>query len=240
MCIEAGRRVVEPQSEPLAPTPTRTGFGKLREKALASPSVWHRPRSTTSPVAVSTMAASAHHSSRRGDHSVWNSASRTQALADHAAALLFCVAVAAGAITMTYWWLAGDKEHALIRSATVLIIACSHALWLAIPLVIRNLDIARRPEQPTCQRQACANAPVIWMRSFSTRLEHSRAARQPCPLSRLRPVYPRTICFRAPPSNVIPNIHSPKSLLPRRDGGAFHHCPPLSSRLCQASVHRPW
>jgi Cu2+-exporting ATPase len=64
------------------------------------------------------------------------SGSRTQALADRAAALLFYVAVASGAITFTYWWLSGDKEHALIRTATVLIIACPHALGLAIPLVI--------------------------------------------------------------------------------------------------------
>lgn len=64
------------------------------------------------------------------------STSRTQALADRAAAILFYVAVASGAITFTYWWLAGDKEHALIRTATVLIIACPHALGLAIPLVI--------------------------------------------------------------------------------------------------------
>jgi cation transport ATPase len=46
------------------------------------------------------------------------------------------VAVASGATTLTYWWLSGDKEHALIRTATVLIIACPHALGLAIPLVI--------------------------------------------------------------------------------------------------------
>jgi len=64
------------------------------------------------------------------------SGSRTQALADRAAAILFYVAVASGAITLTYWWLAGDSEHALIRTATVLIIACPHALGLAIPLVI--------------------------------------------------------------------------------------------------------
>ncbi|HSS15636.1 MAG TPA: heavy metal translocating P-type ATPase [Candidatus Dormibacteraeota bacterium] len=64
------------------------------------------------------------------------SGSRTQALADRAAAALFYIAVAAGVITMTYWWFAGDKEHALIRTATVLIIACPHALGLAIPLVI--------------------------------------------------------------------------------------------------------
>ena len=64
------------------------------------------------------------------------SGSRTQALADRAAAILFYVAVASGAITLTFWWLSGDKEHALIRTATVLIIACPHALGLAIPLVI--------------------------------------------------------------------------------------------------------
>jgi P-type Cu2+ transporter len=64
------------------------------------------------------------------------SSSRTQALADRAAAILFYVAVVSGAITFTYWWFSGDKEHALIRTATVLIIACPHALGLAIPLVI--------------------------------------------------------------------------------------------------------
>src|SRR6202165_5084974 len=64
------------------------------------------------------------------------SGSRAQALADRAAAILFYVAVASGAITLTYWWVSGDKEHALIRTATVLIIACPHALGLAIPLVI--------------------------------------------------------------------------------------------------------
>jgi Cu2+-exporting ATPase len=64
------------------------------------------------------------------------SGSRTQALADRAAAILFYVAVASGAITLAYWWLAGDRSHALIRTATVLIIACPHALGLAIPLVI--------------------------------------------------------------------------------------------------------
>jgi Cu2+-exporting ATPase len=64
------------------------------------------------------------------------SGSHTQDLADRAAAILFYVAVASGAITFAYWWLSEDKEHALIRTATVLIIACPHALGLAIPLVI--------------------------------------------------------------------------------------------------------
>jgi len=64
------------------------------------------------------------------------SGSRAQALAERAAALLFYVAVASGVLTFGYWWSAGDSAHALTRTATVLIIACPHALGLAIPLVI--------------------------------------------------------------------------------------------------------
>lgn len=64
------------------------------------------------------------------------SGSRAQALADRAAAILFYVAIASGAITFIYWSISGDKQHATIRAATVLIIACPHALGLAIPLVI--------------------------------------------------------------------------------------------------------
>jgi Cu2+-exporting ATPase len=64
------------------------------------------------------------------------SASRAQALADRAAAVLFYVALASGALTLAFWWLQGDREGALERTATVLVIACPHALGLAIPLVI--------------------------------------------------------------------------------------------------------
>ena len=64
------------------------------------------------------------------------SGSRAQALADRAAALLFYVALAAGVITLIAWIVLGDTEGALIRTATVLVIACPHALGLAIPLVI--------------------------------------------------------------------------------------------------------
>jgi Cu2+-exporting ATPase len=64
------------------------------------------------------------------------SGSRAQALADRAAAVLFYVALAAGALTLIGWWLLGDQEGALLRTATVFVIACPHALGLAIPLVI--------------------------------------------------------------------------------------------------------
>jgi Cu2+-exporting ATPase len=64
------------------------------------------------------------------------SGSRAQALADRAAAMLFYIALTAGAVTLVVWWLLGDPEGALIRTATVLVIACPHALGLAIPLVI--------------------------------------------------------------------------------------------------------
>jgi len=64
------------------------------------------------------------------------SQSSAQLLADRAAALLFYVALAAGTITLVTWSLLGHVEEALIRTATVLVIACPHALGLAIPLVI--------------------------------------------------------------------------------------------------------
>jgi Cu2+-exporting ATPase len=63
------------------------------------------------------------------------SKSRTQVLADRAAALLFYVAVAAASVTVAVWALLGDADAAVTRSVTVLIIACPHALGLAIPLV---------------------------------------------------------------------------------------------------------
>jgi Cu2+-exporting ATPase len=64
------------------------------------------------------------------------SQSHAQVLADRAAALLFFVALGAGVVTLVVWTALGQPEEALIRTATVLVIACPHALGLAIPLVI--------------------------------------------------------------------------------------------------------
>ena len=65
-----------------------------------------------------------------------NSSSRAQALADRAAALLFWFALAAGIITAIVWTIIGSPDDAIVRTVTVLVIACPHALGLAIPLVI--------------------------------------------------------------------------------------------------------
>jgi len=62
------------------------------------------------------------------------SRSRTQALADRAAALLFYVATGAAVITAIVWIALGDTEEAVTRVVTVLVISCPHALGLAIPL----------------------------------------------------------------------------------------------------------
>nr|WP_245702921.1 heavy metal translocating P-type ATPase [Arthrobacter subterraneus] len=64
------------------------------------------------------------------------SSSKAQALADRAAALLFYFALIAGIITFIAWLLLGSPDDAVIRTVTVLVIACPHALGLAIPLVI--------------------------------------------------------------------------------------------------------
>jgi P-type Cu2+ transporter len=64
------------------------------------------------------------------------SSSRAQALADRAAAFLFYFAAGAGLITFLVWALLGRLDEAVTRTVTVLVIACPHALGLAIPLVI--------------------------------------------------------------------------------------------------------
>jgi Cu2+-exporting ATPase len=64
------------------------------------------------------------------------SSSRAQALADRAAAFLFYFATAAGVLTFAVWTLLGLLPDAVTRTVTVLVIACPHALGLAIPLVI--------------------------------------------------------------------------------------------------------
>ncbi len=64
------------------------------------------------------------------------SRSRAQVLADRAAALLFYIAVAAALVTFIAWLLVEQPDQAVVSTVAVLVIACPHALGLAIPLVI--------------------------------------------------------------------------------------------------------
>ena len=65
-----------------------------------------------------------------------SSSSRAQRIADRAAAWLFWFALGAAVLTALVWTLLGMPEDAVIRTVTVLVIACPHALGLAIPLVV--------------------------------------------------------------------------------------------------------
>ena len=65
-----------------------------------------------------------------------NSSSRAQRLADKAAGWLFWFALSAAGVTAVVWSFIGLPAGAVVRTITVLVIACPHALGLAIPLVV--------------------------------------------------------------------------------------------------------
>ncbi|WP_376752377.1 heavy metal translocating P-type ATPase [Corynebacterium flavescens] len=65
-----------------------------------------------------------------------SSTSRAQRIADTAAAWLFWFALGSAAMTALVWNLIGLPAEAVVRTITVLVIACPHALGLAIPLVV--------------------------------------------------------------------------------------------------------
>ncbi|GIJ76152.1 Cu2+-exporting ATPase [Micromonospora phaseoli] len=64
------------------------------------------------------------------------SSGRAQVLADRFAAGLFYIATATALVTLAVWSVLGNLDEAVVRTVTVLVIACPHALGLAIPLVI--------------------------------------------------------------------------------------------------------
>lgn len=71
--------------------------------------------------------------------------SKLEALSDKVAKGLFYIALAVGLIAFIVWLILGDLPLALERMVTVFIIACPHALGLAIPLVVaRSTSIAAK------------------------------------------------------------------------------------------------
>ena len=92
-----------------------------------------------------------------------NSKSPTQVLADRAAGWLFYIALAAAIITALAWTIAsGFSVEVVQRVATVLVIACPHALGLAVPLVVAiSTSLAAQNGILVRDRLALEEAPAI-------------------------------------------------------------------------------
>lgn len=91
------------------------------------------------------------------------SKSSTQLLADRAAGWLFYIALVVAALTAVAWTIAvGFNVEVVSRVATVLVIACPHALGLAIPLVVAiTTSLAARNGILVRDRRAMENARTI-------------------------------------------------------------------------------
>lgn len=81
--------------------------------------------------------------------------SKLESVSDKVAKWLFYVALVAGILAFIIWLIAADLPQALDRMVTVFVIACPHALGLAIPLVIaRSTSIAAKNGLLLKSRQA--------------------------------------------------------------------------------------
>jgi Cu2+-exporting ATPase len=91
-----------------------------------------------------------------------NNRSKTQMLADRVSSWLFYAALTVGIIAFVYWLIFGDMNTALNRLVAVLVIACPHALGLAIPLVMsRSTSIAATNGLIIRDNQAMENSRKI-------------------------------------------------------------------------------
>lgn len=91
-----------------------------------------------------------------------NNRSKTQMLADKVSSWLFYAALTVGIIAFVYWLIFGDMNTALNRLVAVLVIACPHALGLAIPLVMsRSTSIAATNGLIIRDNQAMENSRKI-------------------------------------------------------------------------------
>jgi Cu2+-exporting ATPase len=91
------------------------------------------------------------------------SKSRAQDLANRAALFLVIIALGAGVVSLAGWLVLGQGAgFAIERAATVMVIACPHALGLAVPLVIAvSTSLAARSGLLIRERQAFERAKDI-------------------------------------------------------------------------------
>ncbi|MDM8212453.1 heavy metal translocating P-type ATPase [Enterococcus hirae] len=90
--------------------------------------------------------------------------SRLESLSDRVAKWLFYVALSAGILAFVIWLFVADLSSALERMVTVFVIACPHALGLAIPLVVaRSTSIAAKNGLLLKNRNALENGEAINM-----------------------------------------------------------------------------
>lgn len=94
--------------------------------------------------------------------------SKTQLFADKAARWLTIIAIIAGIVTFTYWYLSGKElSFAIERMVTVIVICCPHALGLAVPLVVaRSTALSAKNGLLIKDRTAFENSRKITMLVF--------------------------------------------------------------------------
>ena len=92
------------------------------------------------------------------------SSSRAQVLADRFAALLFYVATGSAVATFVVWTLLGDVDSAVVKTVTVLVIACPHALGRH-PVGDRHLDRGVGPSRDPRQGPTRVGTDALHRRS---------------------------------------------------------------------------
>ena len=205
----------------------RVAAGAARPSATASSPAPSPPtrRSASASTAVGDETALA--GIRRLVAEAQASRSRAQALADRAAALLFYVAASAAVATFVVWSVLGDTRSAIERTVTVLVIACPHALGLAIPLVIAiSTSLSARARHPR-EGPARAGADAAGRRRAvrQDRHAHGRPARRDRRRRRRRRRGRAAARWPAPPRPTASTRSPARSSRPRaeRRAGARPH-----------------
>jgi P-type Cu2+ transporter len=155
------------------------------------------------------------------------SKSRAQHLADRAAQLLTGVAVVGRLVTLVVWQLAGAPiDFSIVRVVTVLVIACPHALGLAVPLVVAiSTTMGARHGLLVRDRRGLEEARNLDVVIFD-KTGHAHAGRVPGGgPGRGRRVGERRRCGSPPASSRSPSTPSPGH---REDGGGARHRGPAA------------